>query len=762
MMMPRALLSALALAAICCTLPAPVAAKETGHVSQTKAADAAHVRARALIAQMTLAEKAGQLSQAFAVPFLPPVDDAVASGRLGSLLFVSDPARINQLQKLALEKSRLGIPLLFGFDVVHGLRTIFPVPLGMAASFDPALVEQAQAAAAAEARASGIHWSFAPMVDIARDPRWGRMVEGSGEDPHLGSEMAAAQVRGLQGPAIGTAGRVIAGPKHFLGYGAAPGGRDYEPVSLSDAEIRNVYLPPFTAAIRAGAGNIMSAYMDINQQPAVASKWLLDDLLRGELGFDGFVVSDANGVQNQIAQHFAVDEADAAQRALMAGNDMEMALGPNAFARLPALVEQGKLPVAVLDRAVERVLVAKLRMGLFEHPYVDEGVAARVLADPAHRDLAQRTAERSLVLLQNRGNALPLQPGAAKRVALIGPLADSVADTLGPWVFVPNKAETVTIARGISERLAGMATVDVQPGVQLLRAIPSGLEAFGPKTTPLTAEERQARFEAAVAAARAADQIVLVLGEAQSQSAERASASDLKLPGDQLRLLDAVLATGKPVVLVLLAGRPLDISALVDRIPAVLMAWYPGTRGGTAVARALFGDVNPGGKLPVTWPRSVGQVPIHYARSLTHTPDRADSLYHDAPSTPLFAFGHGLSYTSFRIDPPALDRPVLARGGHVTLTTRVTNTGSRAGDEVVQLYIHQRAGRAMRPARELKAFQRVSLAPGESREISFRIDAAMLSYWNASDRRTILDHGQFDLWVGNSAEAAPHVILAVE
>lgn len=730
-------------------------------MTQAKPAEAVS-RARALIAQMTLAEKAGQLSQVFAVPFLPPVDDAVAAGRLGSLLFVSDPARINQLQRLAVEKTRLGIPLLFGFDVVHGLRTIFPVPLGLAASFDPLMVEQAQAAAAGEARASGIHWAFAPMVDIARDPRWGRIVEGAGEDPHLGSEMAAAQVRGLQGPAIGTPGRVIAGPKHFLGYGAAPGGRDYEPVDLSDAEIRNVYLPPFTAAIRAGAGNVMSAYMDINQQPAVAAKWLLDDLLRGELGFDGFVVSDANAVQNQVAQHFAVDEADAAQRALMAGNDMEMALGPNAFARLPALVEQGRLPLAVLDRAVERVLVAKIRMGLFEQPYVDETAAKQILADPAHRTLAQTAAERSLVLLQNRGNALPLTPGAAKHVAVIGPLADSVADTLGPWVFVPDKAETVTVARGITERLAGLATVALQPGVQLLRAIPSGLEAFGPKAKPWTPDEAEARFAAAVAAARAADSVVLVLGEAQSQSGERASASDLKLPGDQLRLLDAVLATGKPLVLVLLAGRPLDISAIVGRVPAILMAWYPGTRGGTAVARALFGDVNPGGKLPVTWPRSVGQVPIHYARSYTHTPDRADSLYHDAPSTPLFPFGHGLSYTQFRLDPPTLDQPVLAPGGHVTLTTRLTNTGSRAGDEVVQLYIHQRAGRAMRPARELKAFRRVTLAPGESRDVSFRIDGAMLSYWHAGERRELLDPGQFDLWIGSDAHAEQHITLVVQ
>ena len=718
-------------------------------------------RARALIAQMTLAEKAGQLSQAFAVPFLPPVEARVAAGELGSLLFVTDAARINQLQRLAVEQSRLGIPLLFGFDVIHGLRTIFPVPLAMAASFDPDLVEQSQAAAAAEARASGIHWAFAPMVDIARDPRWGRIVEGAGEDPHLGSLMAAAQVRGLQGPAIGTPGRVLAGPKHFLGYGAAPGGRDYEPVSLSEAEIRNVYLPPFVAALAAGAGNVMSAYMDLNQVPAVASQWLLDDLLRGELGFDGFVVSDANGVENQVAQHFAPDSAEAAARALMAGNDMEMALGPNAFAHLPALVERGRVPADVLDRAVERVLVAKIRLGLFENPYVDETAAARLLAEPAHRTLAQTAAERSLVLLHNDGNALPLAAGAAARVAVIGPLADSIADTLGPWVFVPDKAETITVARGIAERLAGLASVDVAPGVQLLRAFPSGLEAFGGKVTPWSAEAAAAQFDRAIAAAQAADQIILVLGEAQSQSGERASAADLRLPGDQLRLLDAVLATGKPAVLVLLAGRPLDLTGIVERVRAIVMAWYPGTRGGAAVAAALFGDVDPGGSLPVSWPRGVGQVPIHYGRARTHTPDRADSLYHDQPSTPLFPFGHGLSYTRFELALPRLDRPVLEPGGTVTLSTRVANTGQRSGDVVVQLYIHQRAGRAMRPARELKGFQRLTLAPGEGRDVSFCIDGDMLSYWHAGERCAALDPGLFDLWVGTDATADRHISLQV-
>lgn len=710
-------------------------------------------RADALLARMTIEEKVGQLAQLFKIPALPSVDEKVRSGQVGSLLFITDPAEANRLQKIAMTESRLKIPLLFGFDVLHGLKTIFPVPLGMAASFDPDVAEQAQSVAAREARAVGIGWTFGPMIDVARDPRWGRMVEGAGEDPFLGAAMARAQVRGFQGPRLGTPGHVIAGPKHFVGYGASPGGRDYDSLFVSDAELYNVYLPPFAAAVGAGAGNVMSAYMDFNDVPASASRRLLTDILRGELGFKGWVVSDANAIHSQVKQHFAADAGDAAVRAMKAGNDMEMVLLAPAFATLADSVKAGKLPVETVDRSVRRILAAKIAMGLFEKPYADEAEAKRVLADPAHRATAERAAERSLVLLRNEGGLLPLAPGAHKKVAVIGPVADSPDDTVGPWAFVYDRDETVTLFEGVRDRLGRGASVQTAAGVQLARSFPSGLEMFQPPPPAWTAERRATEFEQAVKLAGESDLIVLALGEARNQSGERASASDLRLPGEQIKLFEAVAATGKPFVVVLMNGRPLDLTGIVDRAPAILEGWYPGTRGGTALARALFGDINPGGKLPVTWPRSAGQVPIFYAHNRSQAPETQAQRYYDQPSSPLFAFGHGLSYTSFRLDPPVLDTPELKPAGRLTVSTTITNTGARAGDEVVQLYIHQRAGRASRPVRELRGFQRVTLAAGESRKISFTLDEASVKYWHSEERAWVIDPGTFDLWVGTDAKA---------
>lgn len=734
---------------------------EPARVSAMNSEEQAIDRANKLLAEMTLEEKAGQVSQQFAFSILPPVDGAVRDG-LGSVLFVSDAAETNRLQRIAMTETRLKIPLLFGFDVIHGFRTIFPAPLGMAASFDPAIAERSQAAAAAEARAAGIHWTFAPMVDIARDPRWGRIVEGAGEDPFLGGKMAAAQVRGFQGDHIGAPGHVISGPKHFAGYGAASGGRDYDAASISDADLHNVYLPPFKAAIDAGAGNIMSAYMDLNDVPAAANRWLLGDVLRGEFGFKGWVVSDAHGVHNLVKQHLATDDADAAVRALAAGNDMEMSIGKNAFAALPDAVRSGRLPMKVLDDSVRRILVAKIRMGLFENPYVDETRAEATLADPAHRALAQMAAERSLVLLKNDGGLLPLAPGAHKRVAVIGPLADSAADIIGPWTFKENAGETVTLAAGVRERLKGVAEVTSAAGVELKRQFPSPFAAFKPGPKPWEAGRAETEYAKALDLARNADLIILALGEAQDMSGERASRADLKLPGRQRALFDAVRALGKPVVLVLVNGRPLDLTGMVDHAPAILEAWYPGTRGGTAVARALFGDVNPGGKLPVTWPRSVGQVPIYYAHNTSHQPESAGERYWDEASTPLFPFGHGLSYTSFTLAEPELDQATMPADGAITVTTSLTNTGTRAGDEVVQLYIHQRSGRASRPVRQLRGFERVALKPGETRKVTFRLTAADLRYWNAVERAWVADPGQFDLWVGTDANAAAHASFTFE
>ena len=735
----------------------------------------AMARANRLLARMTVEEKVGQISQRFDIaslfptgtptppgmPPLTPLDEPVRKGELGAVLFVHDPEVANKYQHLAVEQTRLKIPLLLGYDVVLGMRTMFPVPIANAASFDPAGVVRNQAIAAQEARALGIHWTFAPMIDIARDPRWGRIVEGAGEDPYLGASMARAQVQGFQGDHIVAPGHIIAGPKHFVGYGAATGGRDYDPSYISDAELHNVYLPPFKAAIDAGAGNIMSAYMDLNDVPASANKTTLTNILRGELGFKGWVVTDASAVHNLVKQGFASDKTDAAAKALMAGVDMEMSMAPNAFVTLADSVRSGRVPLKRLDEAVRRVLIAKFRMGLFENPYVDVAAARAVLNDPAHMAASQAAAERSLVLLKNAGAALPLAPGALRHVAVIGPLADAAGDTTLSLAFPQDAANAVTVFKGIRDRLAGNATVETTPGVQISRLFPSPITIMLGMAKRWSPAQAADEIQKAVDLAKQSDVVVMVLGEKLDMSSEQASRSDLTLPGDQRKLLDAVQATGKPVVLVLLNGRPLDLTGVYDKVPAILEAWYPGSRGGTAVARALFGDVNPGGKTPVTWPRSVGQVPIYYAHNLSHSPEGQGTRYWDAASTPLFPFGFGLSYTSFSIAPPTLDKPELAPGGRITVSTTVSNTGARAGDEVVQLYIHQRAGRASRPVRLLQGFQRVSLAPGETRQVNFTLDETNVRYWNAVERDWVIDPGEFDIWVGNSSMAEGHTTFKV-
>lgn len=724
-------------------------------------------RAEALLRAMTLEEKAGQVSQQFMFGAFEEFAPVVRGSKVGSLLFVTDPVIINRLQKVAVEETRLKIPLIFGYDVIHGFRTIFPVPIGNAASFDPASVEQAQTVAAAEARAVGIHWAFSPMLDVARDPRWGRIVEGAGEDPFLGAAMARAQVRGFQGTAIGAPNHIIAGPKHFAGYATAEGGRDYDSVYISDTQLYNVILPPFAAAVEAGAGNIMSAYTDLNDVPAVGNTWLLTDVLRGQMGFKGWVVSDANGTKNQVVQNFARDEADAAVRSISAGNDMEMSFGPAASAEtLAASVRAGRLPQATLDRAVLRILTAKFRMGLFEHPFIDEAAAKTVLADPAHRAVAQGAAERALVLLKNDAGALPLAPGAAKRVAVIGAMADSKRDMLGPWSFQYDLPETVTVFEGVRDRLGGAASVETAPGVQLKRNVPSmfenitipGVAKPEPRWDPARAASE---YERAIALAKRSDLVILTLGEAEDMSGEGASRADLKLPGDQLKLFDAIQALGKKVIVVTMSGRPLELDQVLDRAPAILHAWYGGTRGGTAIARALFGDVNPGGKLPITWPRTVGQVPIYYAHNTTHGPKEQGKRYWDIPSTPQFEFGYGLSYTRFTMSTPVVAGGTLTPAGKIRVTTEVANTGSRTGDEVVQLYIHQRAGRASRPVRELKGFQRITLRAGERRTIAFDLDESSVRYWNGVVKDWVVDPGTFDVWVGASSNTENHASFTV-
>jgi beta-glucosidase len=743
---------------------------DTGGSAATE--EAVRARVDELIAAMTPAEKAGQLTQYFYFGAMPDagseplggvplssqaemVEGALGRGEAGSLLFVTDPAEINRLQRLAVEGNRLGVPVLFGFDVIHGFRTIFPVPIAMAASWDPATIEAGQAVAAREARSVGIHWTFAPMVDIARDPRWGRMIEGAGEDPFLGAAVAAAQVRGFQGSMIGTPERVIAGPKHFAGYGAALGGRDYDEANLSDSELWNVYLPPFRAAVEAGAGNVMTAYMDLNGVPATGNRWLFTEVLRRTWGFDGFVVSDAQAVHNLLTHGFARDLTDAGVRGLTAGVDMEMAIGDPAYAHLSEAVADDDEAAAALDASVRRVLTAKLEMGLFDAPYVDEEHAQDVLGDPAHRDVARIAAERSAVLLRNEGDLLPLDAGALASIAVIGPLADSKRDTLGPWCFDFDLDETVTVLDGIRGKVGDRVEVRYAAGIRpAQRTFPSMFDMFG-GNAPVDPEgfDDDAELRRAVDLARSADVAVVVVGESQNMIGEAASRSSLELPGRQLELLTAVVETGTPVVLLVMNGRPLDLRWASTHVPAILDIWYPGSRGGAAVANLMFGDVSPAGKLPFTWPRTVGQVPMIYAHTRSHEPDNQGKRYWDEESTPLFPFGHGLGYSRFEFGDLVVDDASIRAGAATTVTVTVTNAGSRPADEVVQLYLHQRSGTASRPVRELKGFERVGLMPGESRTVRFELGPAELRYWNAAVRDWVIDASTFDVWVGGDSTA---------
>jgi beta-glucosidase len=720
-------------------------------------------RVAALLGQMTLAEKVGQLTQVGAFPGMDPAG-AIRKGGAGSVLWLNDPKQFNALQKIAVEETRLKIPVLFALDVVHGYRTIFPVPLAMAASWDPAGYEKAQAVAAREARAAGLHWTFAPMLDIARDARWGRMVEGAGEDPHLGSAMAAAQVRGFQGPYPGSPGHLIACAKHFAAYGAADGGRDYDPVYVPEGLLRNVYLPPFQAAAKAGVGTFMSAYMELNDVPATANRFLLRDVLRGEWGFKGFVVSDAFGVANLITQGFAADGAAAARRAVEAGLDVDMASGTIAR-NLAAEVGAGRLPMARIDEAVRPILATKLRMGLFEDPFVDESKVRAVLEAPAHREEARRAAQRSMVLLRNEGQTLPLQKDVAS-IAVIGPVADSKVDTEGSWMVFGHQPAAVTILEGIRAKVGAGVKVTHASGPEIRRDIPSMFEAFvpGPKKPPQPPAEAEAAFRQAVATAKEAEVVVMVLGEIASMSGEGASRASLDLPGRQQELLEAVVALGKKVVLVLVNGRPLTIPWAAEHVPAILEAWQPGSEGGHAVADVLFGDVNPGGKLPVTFPRKAAHAPLYYARVITHQPEGSERYrprYWDGAEAPLFPFGYGLSYTTFSYANLKVSGPKVALGQAATVSVEVKNGGVRAGDEVVQLYVHQRTGSDSRPRRELKGFERVSLAPGETKTVSFRLGPEELRYWSTAQKRSVQEAARFFVWVGGDSTATTQAELEV-
>lgn len=729
-------------------------------------------RAEALLKQMTVAEKVGQLNQSsgMTMPALggEKPDALVSQGRVGSILWLTDVKEINRLQHLAMEKSRLHIPILFGFDVIHGYRTVFPVPLAMASSWDPGVEEAAQRLSGQDARAAGIQWTFTPMVDIARDARWGRIVEGAGEDPYLGAAMAQAQVRGFQGEALGP-DSVLACVKHFAGYGAADGGRDYDSSYIPEVLLRNVYLVPFHAAEQAGAGSFMSAYMDLNDVPASGNHWLLTDVLRREWGFKGFVVSDAFAVASLQTHGYASDPADAAYKAITAGVNMDMA-SQTYTNNLAGLVTSGKVSEEQLDQAVLPILEIKYQLGLFEHPYVDESKVDAVLNRPEGLTLERKVAGRSMVLLKNERQTLPLAK-TLKNIAVIGPLADSTKDIEGGWTVEglfggASKSHPVTVLAGLKARLGPKAQVTYVPGPVLSRVYPSMLdEMTGNKPVPPPTTDEVAEWLAkAKAAAADADVVVAVMGEAANMSSEAASRATLDLPGIQEQMLEAVAATGKPVVLVLENGRPLDIRWAAEHVSAILEAWYPGTEGGNAVADVLFGDVNPGGKLPVSWPRVAGQEPLFYNHNLTHEPESRPgftSRYWDMSSKPLYPFGYGLSYTTFKVDHLRLSSKNIRKDGSTEVTVEVTNTGKVAGDAVTQLYIHQQAGSASRPVRQLKGFQRVIVEPGETRTLKFVLGKDELSFWSPQTKVWAVEPGTFDVWAGEDSTASLHATLTV-
>ena len=739
-------------------------------------------RVTKLLKQMTVEEKIGQMMQYF--QFLPDTtaaEEMARKGKAGSFLFVSDPVALNRLQHAAVDGSRLHIPLIFGFDVIHGWRTIFPVPIAMAASWNPKLVEDTQTIAAREARASGIHWTFGPMVDIARDARWGRMVEGAGEDPYLGSAMAAAQVRGFQGEYLGSPEHLLATVKHFGAYGAAEGGRDYDSTYVPDVLLWNVYFPPYKAAIDAGSGSVMSAYQDLNDVPASGNSFLLQDVLRKTWGFSGFVVSDAAAVHSLVTHGYARDLSDAAFKAVKAGVDMEMGfqdppvapgIEKNALASIPAqhtydvalqgLLKQGKISDTELDARVRPILAAKIRLGLFEHPYVDESRTEAVLTTPEHRQAAREAARQTMVLLKNEGKVLPLSK-SVQSIAVIGQLADSGKDIMGSWVFQGKPEEAVTVLQGIKNKVPG-ANVKYVRGAQVRRPFPSPVEPPQPFVPEQTAADLEQQIQAAESAASQSDVAIVVVGELQNMSGEAASRSSLQLPGAQEQMLEAVAATGKPVVVVLLNGRPLDIRWASEHVPAILEAWYPGSEGGNAIADVLFGDSNPGGKLPVSWPRSAGQAPIYYAHNLTQeveTKPDFKSRYWDESSFPLYPFGFGLSYSRFEYSNLLLDRTQITADEKLHVSIDVANISDREGDEVVQLYIHQRAGSASRPMRQLKGFEHVTLKAGEKRTVAFTLSRNELQFWSPQSKQWVVEPEQFDIWVGGDSTAPSHAEFSV-
>ena len=707
-----------------------------------------------LLSKMTLEEK---LEQIQLLPDFMVTEDEVRKG-LGSVLSVTDPRRIRELQRIAVEESRLKIPILFAFDTIHGFRTIFPIPLGAGASFDPQVAFNDHKYGARESAVVGLKQTYAPMVDVSHEPRWGRISEAAGEDPYLNSVLGAARVKAIQGRDYSASDKLVASPKHFVAYGQPESGRDYNTTDMSEQRLRNLYLPPFKAAIDAGADTVMCSFNAINGVPGCGNDYTMNRILKGEWGFDGFVEGDWTAVAELRAcppklpdtgpcgHGVAADGPAAAALALNAGVDSEMTSTLiRDFGQ--QLLAQDRISMRRIDDAVRRILRVKFRAGLFEHPYapVAPDKAEAEMLRPDAVAAARKAASRSMVLLQNKGGVLPLDP--SKKTAVIGPLADNQHDMLGPWWGAGRDTDAVTVLDGIKQQSPGATYAE---GCKL-----SNTE---PPTTDPEGCGSDAGFAEAVAVAKAADQVVLALGETREMSGEAAARSTLDLPGRQEELIQAIKATGKPFAVVLFNGRPLTLEGVVDDAPAILDAWFPGVQAGPAVADVVFGQVNPGGKLPVSFPRRLGQVPIYYNHEPTGRPCDPEQKYvsrhRDIPScSPLFEFGHGLSYTTFDVSNLQLSSSTVSKNGSLRASVTVTNTGRRKGDEVVQLYLHDPVASISQPVRRLRGFERVTLDPGKSRSVSFTLDKSDFGFYDNRGKFTV-EPGQIDVYAGNSSSAS--------
>ena len=699
-----------------------------------------------LLSQMTLEEKIGQMNQ---VSGGYQFSELIAKGGVGSILNIVDPVEINAVQRVAVEQSRLGIPLLVSRDVIHGFRTIFPIPLGMAATFDPEIVEQGARIAAVEATASGVRWTFSPMLDVARDPRWGRVAEGSGEDTYLDVEMGVAMVKGYQGTDYSDPTSLAACVKHFVGYGAAEGGRDYNTTMISERALRNVYFPAFKACIDAGALTLMTSFNDVDGLPSTGNRWLLTDILREEWGFDGMVVTDWNSSGEMIAHGYAEDLKHATELSIAAGVDMDM-MSFGFLNHIKELIDEGKLSEDDIDDAVRNILRLKYRLGLFENPYVDESLARKVAYAPEHLAAAKQCAVESAILLQNSDNTLPLK--SAKRILLTGPMADAKYDQLGTWAFDGEEQHTVTPL----EALRKVFDVVYEPALAYSR------------------DTNRAGIPAAVRAAAGVDAVVVCVGEEAILSGEAHCLSDLNLQGAQSELIRELNKTGKPIVVVVIAGRPLTIERDLKECDAMLYSFHPGTMGGEAIADLITGRAVPSGKTPMTFLKDAGQAPFYYNHPMTGRPNNGSetllndiplkagqtslgctSYYLDTGYGPLFPFGYGLSYTTFEYANVSLDKYELNQSDYIHIDFDLTNTGDYEATEVVQIYVRDLVGSVVRPVKELKGFMRVTLKPGETKHLMYDLPVSDLAFWNR-DMEYVVEPGEFQLWVaGDSASGEP-------